>query len=122
MGFLGFGTKGGIEATTKLVDTGTTALRKIRNTFAKNLTPDEQAALDQTIAELEAAKFAAEQSLALALANAGHVVAAVIIGGYRPVLFWGMSICLIIQLGVLPILAALGIIGPYEADLAPVVA
>ena len=83
---MGFFSKAKTEGAVAVIDSVVQGLRNGRNTFAKNLTPDEQAAYDKYIADLDATRENLINNIGLAAMKAGHVAAAIFLSGYLQVL------------------------------------
>ena len=103
MGFLDiFRKKSGVG---DFVETASDAVRKVRNTFAKDLPPDEQAKFDLEMLRIEAEL--GKSQLEINKTEAEH--SSVFVAGWRPALGWCLSIAIGLNVLIRPILGAFGI-------------
>jgi hypothetical protein len=104
MGFLSWLSGGGSKAASELVDSTKGAVRSIRNTFAKKLTPDEQAAFDLDMIAIESDLDKAQ--MRVNEMEAKHT--SVFVAGWRPFLGWVLSLGIAFQCLIRPILMIWG--------------
>jgi len=85
--------------------TASGVVREVRNTFAKKLPPDEQAAFDLNMLRIEAEL--GKSQMEINKAEAEH--SSVFVAGWRPMLGWCLSIAIGMNVLLRPILGIFGI-------------
>ena len=101
MGFFSFLTKGGARAAGEVVDKVAGGIRNVRNTFAKNLPPDQQAEFDLKIRELESDIGKAQAEIGKAEAGSSRFFVA----GARPFILWICGIALSYHFLIAPLIS-----------------
>ena len=101
MGILSFLLGGGSAAIKETVESASGAVRNIRNTFAKKLPPDEQAAFELEVSKLEAELDRAQMDVNKQ--EAAHK--SIFVAGWRPFLGWILSLGIGIQCLIRPLLS-----------------
>ena len=101
MGFLSWLSGGGSKAIGETIESTSKAVRNIRNTFAKNLPPDQQAEFEMQLNKLEADLDRGQMEVNKE--EAKH--SSIFIAGWRPFLGWILSLGIGIQCLIRPLLS-----------------
>jgi len=115
MGIFSWLGAGGAKVVGETITTLSGATRNIRNTFAKNLPPDEQAKFDMALAQMEADIAKAQAEVNAAAARSARFFVA----GARPFILWVCGIALAYHFLIAPLLSQIVGLTMPPIDMAP---